>query len=77
MIPETSRTGDSGHALVTPDQQLEAGRVRRALGELFPESPPPAGRTRSSRTLSVAIQVAAVGVATVVMLLRIPLRLPS
>jgi hypothetical protein len=77
MIPETSRTGDTGHALVTPDQQLDAGRVRRALGELFPESPPPADRTRILRTLSVAIQVAAVGIAAVVMLLRIPLRLPS
>ena len=77
MIPETSRTGDTSHALVTPDQQPDAGRVRRTLGELFPEAPPPAGRTASLRTLSVAIQVAAVGIATVVMLLRIPLRLPS
>ena len=77
MIPETSRTGDTSHALVMPDQQPDAGRVRRTLGELFPEAPPPAGRTASLRTLSVAIQVAAVGTATVVMLLRIPLRLPS
>jgi hypothetical protein len=77
MIPETSRTGDTSHAVVMPDQQPDAGRVRRTLGELFPEAPPPAGRTVSLRTLSVAIQVAAVGIATVVMLLRIPLRLPS
>jgi hypothetical protein len=77
MIPETSRTGDTAHTLVTRDQQPDAGRVRRTLGELFPEAPPPASRTWSLRTLSVAIQVAAVGVATVVMLLRIPLRLPS
>jgi hypothetical protein len=77
MIPEASRTGDTPNALVTPDRQPDAGRVRGTLGELFPESPPPAGRTRNSRTLSVAIQAAAVGIAAVVMLLRIPLRLPS
>jgi hypothetical protein len=77
MIPETSRTGDTTHALVTPDQQPDAGRVRRTLGELFPEAPPSADRTWSWRTLSVAIQVAATGIATAVMLLRIPLRLPS
>jgi hypothetical protein len=77
MIPEASRTGDTPNALVTPDQQPDVGRVRGALGELFPESPPPVGRTRNSRTLSVAIQAAAVGIAAVVMLLRIPLRLPS
>jgi hypothetical protein len=77
MIPETSRTGETANALVTPDQQADAGRVRRTLGELFPEASPSAGRTWSLRALSVAIQVAAVGIATVVMLLRIPLRLPS
>lgn len=77
MIPETSRTGETPQALVTPDQQLDGGPVRRALGELFPEPPQPANRTWSWRTLSIAVQVAAVGIATVVMLLRIPLRLPS
>jgi hypothetical protein len=76
MIPETSRTG-AQHARVMPEQQLGPGRVRRTLGELFPESPPPAERTWNLRALSVAIQFAAVGIATVVMLLRIPLRLPS
>jgi len=77
MIPETSRTGDTSHGLVMPDQQPDAGRVRRTLGELFPEAPPPPARTARLRALSVAIQLAAVGAATVVMLLRIPLRLPS
>lgn len=76
MIPETSRTG-AQHARVMPEQWLSRDRARRTLGELFPQSPPPAERTWNMRTLSVAIQVAAVGIATVVMLLRIPLRLPS
>ena len=79
MIPETSRSGAAQQSRVTPEQRLGAGRgrIRHTLGELFPESPPPPERTWSLRTLSVAIQVAAVGIATVVMLLRIPLRLPS
>lgn len=76
MIPETSRTGDAEHARVVPEQRPCAGQVRRTLGELFPESPAPAGRTWGLRTLSAAAQVAAVAVATVVMLLRIP-GLPS
>lgn len=77
MIPETSRTGDAPHALVTPGQRTDAGRVRRTLGELFPEPPALAERTWRPRTLSVAVQVAAVGIAAVVMLLRLPPRLPS
>lgn len=77
MIPETSRTGAPRRAGAMPEQGLGTGRIRRTLGELFPQSPPWADRTWNVRTLSVAIQVAAVGIATVVMLLRIPLRLPS
>ena len=79
MFPETSRTGAAQRARGMPEEPPGAGRdrVRRTLGVLFPESPPPPERTWSLRALSVAVQVAAVGIATVVMLLRIPLRLPS
>jgi hypothetical protein len=78
MIPDTSRTGDDRHARIVREPRLGVGRdrVRRTLGELFPESPAPGERTWGLRTLSAAAQVAAVAVATAVMLLRIP-GLPS
>lgn len=75
MIPESRRLDDLPPEV--PGQGRPIGRVRAVLGELFPVAPEPRALTPGRRSLWVAAQIAAVGIATVVMLLRIPLRLPS
>jgi hypothetical protein len=46
--------------------------LRDALGELFPSVPEAPARARGARVLGAVVQVAAVGIASVVMLLRVP-----
>ena len=74
MIPGTRRFKDPARAVTEP--QPAAGGFRAALGELFPLPPEAPTRAWGPRALSVAVQVAAVGIAALVMLLRIP-GLPS
>jgi hypothetical protein len=70
MIPETRRSG--GFDQGTPEEQPTAGRIREALGDLFPLPAETSARPWGSRTLSAVAQAAAVGVAAVLMLLRVP-----
>jgi hypothetical protein len=63
------------------DEAVQAGPRRRSdadgvLGRLFPESAPTAPRSPAGRLLCAAAQIAAIGVGTVLLLLRIP-GLPS
>lgn len=58
--------------VVTPQPEPAAGRLRDVLGELFPVAPEPPARSRGTRALWAAVQVAAVAVAAVTALLRIP-----
>src|SRR5690349_13531817 len=66
----------SGHSRrpdrVMPRPRPTAGGLRGALGELFPSVPEAPTRARGARVLSAVVQVAAVGIASVAMLLRIP-----
>jgi hypothetical protein len=55
-----------------PRLRPTAGGLRDALGELFPSAPEAPARARGARVLSAVVQVAAVGIASVAMLLRIP-----
>jgi len=76
MTPETRRSGDLPRGISGAGQRNPAGRVRAILGDLFPvaaEAPAPA---RGTRALRAVAQVAAVGIAVVLLLLRIP-GLPS
>lgn len=49
-----------------------AGGLRDALGEFFPSAPEAPARARGARVLGAVVQVAAVGIAAIAMLLRIP-----
>src|ERR1700755_1328472 len=66
----------SGHSQrpdrVMPRPRPTAGGLRDALGELFPSAPEAPARTRGVRVLRAMVQIAAVGIASVAMLLRIP-----
>ena len=66
----------SGHSQrpdrVMPRPRPTAGGLRDALGELFPSVPEAPARARGARVLGAVVQVAAVGIASVVMLLRVP-----
>jgi hypothetical protein len=53
-------------------EKAAAGGIRGALGALFPLAPEPAPRTWVRRGMSAAVQVAAVGIAAIAMLLRVP-----
>src|SRR5215469_6362760 len=55
-----------------PRPRPTAGGLRDALGGLFPSVPEAPARARGARVLGAAVQVAAVGIASIVMLLRIP-----
>ena len=72
MIPASGNPQRSDR--VMPRPRPTAGGLRDALGELFPsvpEAPAPA-RARGARVLGAVVQVAAVGIASIAMLLRIP-----
>lgn len=75
MIPESRRLDDLPPEV--PGQGRPVSRARAVLGELFPVAPDPPALAPGRRSLWVAAQIAAVGIATAVMLARIPLRLPS
>jgi hypothetical protein len=70
MIPGTRRSGDPARTIPEP-QPADRG-FRGTLGELFPLPPEAPTPTWDSRTLSVVAQVAAVGLGTVVLLMRVP-----
>lgn len=76
MIPEATASGDLPRIVPDDDGHGTPGRVRALLGDLFPatpDAPVTAVRTRVLRALAEAV---AVGIAVVLLLLRIP-GLPS
>ena len=70
MIPASRHPQRSDR--VMPRPRPAAGGLRDALGELFPSVPEAPARARGARVLSAVVQVAAVGIASITMLLRIP-----
>ena len=70
MIPASGHSQRSDR--VTPRPRPTAGGLRDALGELFPSAPEVPVRARGARVLNALVQVAAVGIASVAMLLRVP-----
>ncbi len=70
MIPASGHSQRSDP--VMPRPRPTAGGLRDALGELFPSVPEAPARARGAHVLSAVVQVAAVGIASVAMLLRIP-----
>ena len=70
MIPASGHSQRSDP--VMPRPRPAAGGLRDALGELFPSVPEAPARARGAHVLSAVVQVAAVGIASVAMLLRIP-----
>src|ERR1700750_1179434 len=66
----------SGHSQrpdrVMPRPRPTAGGLRDALGQLFPSVPEVPARARGAHVLSAVVQGAAVGIASVAMLLRVP-----
>lgn len=57
---------------VMPPPGPAAGGLRGSLGELFPSAPESPARAPGARVLGAVVQVAAVGIASIVMLLRVP-----
>ena len=70
MIPASGHSQRSDR--VMPRPRPTAGGLRDALGELFPSVPEAPARARGAHVLSAVVQVAAVGIASVAMLLRVP-----
>jgi hypothetical protein len=70
MIPASRHSQRSDRVMPRPGPR--AGGLRDALGGLFPGVPEVPARARGARVLSAVVQVAAVGIASVAMLLRIP-----
>ena len=70
MIPASGHPQRSDR--VMPRPRPTAGGLRDALGELFPSVPEAPARTRGARVLGAVVQVAAVGIASIAMLLRVP-----
>ena len=70
MIPASGHSQRSDR--VMPRPRPTAGGLRDALGELFPSVPETPARARGARVLGAVVQVAAVGIASVAMLLRVP-----
>ena len=70
MIPTSGHSQRSDR--VMPRPRPTAGGLRDALGELFPSVPEAPARARGTHVLSAVVQVAAVGIASVAMLLRVP-----
>jgi len=72
MIPASGHPRRSDRVMPRPWPRLTAGGLRGALGELFPGVPEAPARARGARVPGAVVQVAAVGVASIVMLLRVP-----
>ena len=72
MIPASGHPQRSDRVMPRPRPRPTAGGLRDALGELFPSVPEAPARTRGARVLGAVVQVAAVGIASIAMLLRIP-----
>src|ERR1700748_1792497 len=70
MIPASGHPQRSDR--VMPPPRAAAGGLRDALSELFPSVPQAPARPRGARVFSAVVQVAAVGIASIAMLLRIP-----
>ena len=70
MIPASGHSQRSDR--VMPRPRPTAGGLRDALGELFPSVPEVPARARGAHVLGAVVQVAAVGIASVAMLLRVP-----
>ena len=70
MIPASGHSQRSDR--VMPRPRPTAGVLRGALGELFPSAPEAPARARGARVLGAVVQVAAVGIASIAMLLRVP-----
>jgi len=70
MIPASRHPQRSDRAMPRP--RPAAGGLRDALGELFPSVPEAPARAPGARLLGAVVQVAAVGIASIAMLLRIP-----
>lgn len=70
MIPSAGHRQRSDR--VMPRPRPAAGGLRDALGGLFPGVPEAPARARGARVLGAVVQVAAVGIAALAMLLRIP-----
>src|SRR5215470_6838103 len=72
MIPASGHSQRSDRVTPHPRPGPMAGGWRDALGALFPSAPEAPARARGARVLSAVAQVAAVGIASVAMLLRVP-----
>ncbi len=70
MIPASGHPQRSDR--VMPRPRPTAGGLRDALGELFPSVPEAPARARGAHVLGAVVQVAAVGIASIAMLLRVP-----
>ena len=72
MIPASRHSQRSDRLMPRPRSRPGAGGWRDVLGELFPRVPEAPARARGAQVLGAVVQVAAVGIASVAMLLRIP-----
>jgi hypothetical protein len=73
MIPASWHPQRSDRVMPRPPRpRPTAGGLRDALGELFPSVPEAPARARGAHVLGAVVQVAAVGIASVVMLVRVP-----
>ena len=72
MIPASGHPQRFDRVMPMPRPRPTAGGLRDALGELFPSVPEAPARARGARVLGAVVQVAAVGMASIAMLLRIP-----
>jgi len=72
MIPASGHSQRPDRVMPRPRPRPTAGGLRGALGELFPSVPEAPTRARGVRVLRAMVQIAAVGIASVAMLLRIP-----
>jgi len=72
MIPASGHPQRSDRVMPRPRPRPAAGGLRNALGELFPSAPEAPARARGARVLGAVVQIAAVGIASVAMLLRVP-----
>src|SRR6266704_3416876 len=72
MIPASGHSQRSDRVMPRPRPRPTAGGLRDVLGELFPSVPEAPAPARGARVLGAVVQVAAVGIASVAMLLRVP-----
>src|SRR5215475_7648175 len=72
MIPASGHPQRLDRVMPRPRPRPTAGGLRDSLGELFPSVPEAPARARRARVLGAVVQVAAVGIASIAMLLRVP-----